>query len=138
MDNCIFCKIVREEIPSYTIYKDELATAFLDINPVALGHTLVIPNKHFDRLDNINDVEVMQGLMNVVIKVSNMLIESEICTDFTILSDNGENAQQDIMHTHFHIIPRHQNEIIELKLPTNKEIANAENLKYISSLLKKS
>ncbi|WP_081755856.1 HIT domain-containing protein [Paucisalibacillus sp. EB02] len=51
MENCIFCRIVREEVFSYTIYKDEVATAFLDINTVALGHTLVIPNKHFNRLE---------------------------------------------------------------------------------------
>lgn len=64
MEDFIFCGIVRDEIPSYTIYKEELVTAFLDINPVALGHTLVIPNKHFDRLDTINDEGVMKGLMN--------------------------------------------------------------------------
>ncbi|MGJ9458977.1 HIT domain-containing protein [Oceanobacillus sp. CF4.6] len=138
MEDCIFCGIVREEISLYTIYKDEIATAFLDINPVALGHTLVIPNKHFNRLDTVNDEEVMKRLMNALIKVSNLLITSDICTDFTILSDNGVNAQQDIMHTHFHIIPRHHNEKIELKLATNKEVANAKNLKYTYNHLKKS
>ncbi|WP_249872875.1 HIT family protein [Oceanobacillus saliphilus] len=64
MKDCIFCGIVREEISSYTIYKDEITTAFLDINPVALGHTIVISNKHFNRLDTVNDEEVMKGLMN--------------------------------------------------------------------------
>ena len=136
MENCIFCGIVKEELSSYTFYKDEIATAFLDINPVALGHTLVIPNKHFNRLDTINDEEVMKGLMNALIKVSNLLISSGICTDFTILNDNGINAQQDIMHTHFHIIPRYQIEQIELKLPTDKEVANKEKLKYTYDLLK--
>lgn len=51
MNNCIFCKIVKGEAPSYTIYQDEVATAFLDINPVTMGHILVVPNKHFNRLD---------------------------------------------------------------------------------------
>ena len=135
MKSCIFCKIVREEIPSYTLYKDQVVTAFLDVNPVALGHTLVIPNRHFDRLDTVHDEEVMKGLMNALIKVSNLLVTSDISTDFTILSDNGVNAQQDIMHTHFHIIPRHHNEKIELKLPTNIEVANADNLKNTYNLL---
>lgn len=138
MGNCIFCGIVRGEISSYTIFKDEIATAFLDINPVALGHILVIPNKHFDRLDTINDEKIMKGLMNALIKVSNLLIASGICNDFTILNDNGINAQQDIMHTHFHIIPRQHNEKIELKLPTDKEVANTEKLKYTYTLLKQS
>ena len=136
MGNCIFCKIVSGDISSYTIYKNEIATAFLDINPVASGHTLVIPNIHFNRLDSIDDEEVMKGLMNAIIKVSNSLVASGICTDFTILSDNGVQAQQDIMHTHFHIIPRHKNEIIELDLPTNKKAANENNLKCIYNLLK--
>ncbi len=138
MENCIFCGIVRGEISSYTVFKDEIATAFLDINPVALGHILVIPNKHFDRLDTINDEEIMKGLMNALIKVSNLLITSGICNDFTILNDNGINAQQDIMHTHFHIMPRHHNEKIELKLPTDKEVANTEKLKYTYTLLNQS
>ncbi|MGE7981363.1 HIT domain-containing protein [Solibacillus sp. NPDC093137] len=138
MENCIFCGIVRGELSSYTIFKDEKVTAFLDINPVAMGHILVIPNKHFERLDTINDEEIMKGLMNALIKVSNLLIASGICNDFTILNDNGLNAQQDIMHTHFHIIPRHHNEKIELKLPTDKEVANSETLKYTYSLLKQS
>ena len=136
MENCIFCGIVRGELSSYTIFKDEIVTAFLDINPVALGHILVIPNKHFTRLDTINDEEIMKGLMNAIIKVSNQLVASGICNDFTILNDNGINAQQDIMHTHFHIIPRHRNENIELNLPTDKDVANTEKLKYAYNLLK--
>lgn len=138
MENCIFCGIVRGDISSYTIYKSEMATAFLDINPVTMGHTIVIPNKHFERLETINDEKVLKGLMNVIVKVSNLLITSGICTDFTILSDNGENAKQSIMHTHFHIIPRHSNEKIDLILPTNKEIASAENLKSTYDRLIKS
>ena len=103
---------------------------------MAIGHILVIPNKHFTRLDTINDEEIMKGLMNALIKVSNQLIASGICNDFTILNDNGINAQQDIMHTHFHIIPRHRNEKIELKLPTDKDAATTEKLDYTYTLLK--
>ena len=47
MDNCIFCKIVKGEIPSYTIYEDEIVKCFLDINPLSTGHTLIVPKKHF-------------------------------------------------------------------------------------------
>lgn len=136
MDNCLFCKIVKGESNSYKIYQDEIATAFLDINPVTLGHTLVIPNKHFDRLDSINDQEVMRGLMNAIIKVSNLLISSDICRDFTLLQDNGPNVQQDIMHTHFHIIPRHNKEKVKYQLPTNIERSDDESLKYTYKLLK--
>lgn len=136
MKNCIFCRIVRGEASSYTIYKNEIATAFLDINPMTTGHVLVIPNKHFNRLDSINDEEIMKGLMEVIIRVSNLLITSGICSDFTLLQDNGINANQDVMHTHFHIIPRHQNEKIKFILPTDREISNDEQLQCTYNLLK--
>lgn len=138
VEQCIFCGIVKKEKPAYIIYEDEMVTAFLDINPIALGHTLVIPNKHFARLDAINDEKVMQGLMSALVKVSNMLVKAELCEDFTVLNDNGVNAQQDIMHIHFHIIPRHPNENIELKLPTNKEIATKEKILFAYNLIKNS
>ena len=138
MEQCIFCGIVKKEKSAYIIYEDEIVTAFLDINPIALGHTLVIPNKHFARLDAINDEKVMQGLMSALVKVSNMLVKAGLCEDFTVLNDNGVNAQQDIMHIHFHIIPRHRNENIELKLPTNKEIATKEKLLFAYNLIKNS
>lgn len=136
MRNCLFCKIVRDESPSYKIYQDEITTAFLDINPVSLGHILVIPNKHFDRLDLINDQKVMAGLMNTIIKVSKLLISSGICRDFTLLQDNGPNAQQDIMHTHFHIIPRHNEERVKFQLPTDIRHSDEESLAYTYNLLK--
>lgn len=137
MEHCIFCGIVSKEISSYILCEDEFTTAFLDINPVAMGHTLVIPNRHFGRLDAIDDKEVMQGIMKTLIKVSNLLITAEVCHDFTILSDNVFHAQQDIMHAHFHIIPRHHNEKIDLKLPTHEEFATAEELKSTYNLLRK-
>src|SRR5690625_6598802 len=78
MDKCIFCKVVKGEIPSYTLYQDDIATAFLDINPVTIGHILVIPNKHFRRIDSIKDENVMKGLMNAIIEMANLLIKSGI------------------------------------------------------------
>lgn len=77
----------------------------------------------------------MKGLMNSIIKVSKILISSGICYDFTLLQDNGIHAQQDIMHTHFHIIARHPEEKIKIQLPTDKEISSEEKLKKISAAL---
>lgn len=135
MRECIFCQIAKGESPSYTIYQNEIAVAFLDINPVTAGHTLVIPNKHFDRLDTIHDEEIQKGMMDAIVKVSNLLISSGICSDFTVLQDNGMYAEQDIMHAHFHIIPRHPQERIKFELPTDKEIANEAELLEIYRLL---
>lgn len=136
MDKCIFCKVVKGEIPSYTLYQDDMATAFLDINPVTTGHILVIPNKHFRRIDSIKDENVMKGLMNAIIEMANLLVKSGICRDYTVLQDNGINAQQDIMHTHFHIIPRHHNEKVQFHLPTNEKESSENSLNHTYNRLK--
>lgn len=136
MESCLFCQIVKGESSAFTLYKDEIATAFLDVNPVTLGHVLVIPNKHYQQLHLIKDEEIMKRLMNVIIKVTNQLIKSGICRDYTILQDNGVNAQQDIMHAHFHIIPRHRDETVRFHLPADNKISSKESLKLVYNLLK--
>ncbi|WP_088272873.1 HIT domain-containing protein [Bacillus sonorensis] len=118
MDKCIFCDIVRQKISCFEIYKNDFVTAFLDINPISYGHTLIIPNNHIERLDHLNDPSLSKALMNSLINVPQILINSGVCEDYTILSDNGHFAQQDIKHLHFHVIPRHVNEKLEFKLDT--------------------
>lgn len=136
MGNCVFCSIVKGESPSYTLYQDDVGTAFLDINPVTSGHILVIPNQHYRRLDSIQDENVMRGVMHVIIKMATLLIDSGICKDYTLLQDNGVNAQQDVMHAHFHIIPRHHGEKVEFHLPTNEQDASEASLMHTYDFLK--
>ncbi|WP_259331040.1 HIT domain-containing protein, partial [Bacillus sonorensis] len=64
MDKCIFCDIVRQKISCFEIYKNDFVTAFLDINPISYGHTLIIPNNHIERLDHLNDPSLSKALMN--------------------------------------------------------------------------
>ncbi|MCY7966008.1 HIT domain-containing protein [Bacillus haynesii] len=128
MDKCIFCEIVSRKISSFEVYKNDYVTAFLDINPVTCGHTLIIPNKHIERLDHINDPHLSNEIMDSLIKVPQILIHSGICDDYTILSDNGHFAQQEIKHLHFHVIPRHLNEKFEFKLNTDFTAAKKSNL----------
>ncbi|ASB89192.1 HIT domain-containing protein [Bacillus sonorensis] len=128
MDKCIFCDIVRQKISCFEIYKNDFVTAFLDINPISYGHTLIIPNNHIERLDHLNDPSLSKALMNSLINVPQILINSGVCEDYTILSDNGHFAQQDIKHLHFHVIPRHVNEKLEFKLDTDYTAANKNNL----------
>ncbi|MEH6972477.1 MULTISPECIES: HIT domain-containing protein [Bacillus] len=128
MDKCIFCDIVSQKVSCFEIYKNDFVTAFLDINPISCGHTLIIPNLHIERLDQINDPSLSNALMNSLINVPQILINSGICKDYTILSDNGHFAQQDIKHLHFHIIPRYMNEKFELKLDTDYTAAKKNNL----------
>jgi len=135
---CTFCKIVRGKLPCYEVYKNKEVTAFLDINPIAPGHTLVVPNKHVEKLDHLEDSSVRGALMQALVDVSNQLINAGLCEDYTILSDNGLHADQDELHLHFHIIPRLIDEEIKIYTPTNQEAAKETELLHVLEVLQRS
>ena len=100
MENCIFCKIIKKEIPATVVYEDENFLAFLDINPVSLGHTLVVPKKHFTWMQEADDTivgEVFQLSKKLIIAIKN-----GIKCDYVQVSVVGK----DIPHFHIHLIPR--------------------------------
>lgn len=105
MDACIFCKIVKGEIPSNKVYEDKDTLAFLDIAPVNIGHVLVIPKKHF-----ANIYETPEETLVQMIKVSKKIahaVKSETKADGVNITMNNEPAAgQVVFHTHIHIIPR--------------------------------
>lgn len=105
MEDCIFCKIAKGEIPSWKVYEDESTYAFFDINPKNEYHTLVIPKKHYKDIFEIPEDEAA-SLMRTVKKVVDLYGEKLGHKDVQILNNSGENAQQDVFHIHFHIIPR--------------------------------
>lgn len=105
MNECLFCKIISGEIPSTKVYEDEHTLAFLDIHPVNIGHTLVIPKKHSANLYETPD-ETLAQMMAVVKKLS-IAIKSAVSADgINIEMNNDPVAGQIIFHTHFHIVPR--------------------------------
>jgi len=105
MDDCIFCKIIKGEIPSTKIYEDEHSFAFLDIHPNTHGHTLVIPKEHHK---NILDIppEVLSNLYLAVKKVSEAVFQGTEASGLNINMNNEKPAGQLIFHAHVHIIPR--------------------------------
>ena len=102
MDNCIFCKIAKGEIPSKVIYEDEIVKAYLDINPTSTGHTLIIPKKHFTDLDDI-DIETISHIMEVAKKIKKLLEERLGARGIKLVQNNG--CLQEVKHYHLHIIP---------------------------------
>ncbi|MEO5635154.1 MAG: HIT family protein [Candidatus Paceibacterota bacterium] len=105
MEDCIFCKIIKGEIPSSKIYEDENVLAFLDIAPVNIGHTLIVPKKHFPNIYETPD-EVLMQIMKVAKKISKA-VKSEMKADgVNVTMNNDPAAGQVIFHTHLHIIPR--------------------------------
>ncbi|MDD3284520.1 MAG: HIT family protein [Patescibacteria group bacterium] len=124
--DCVFCKIIKGEIPSLKIYEDDDCLAFLDINPINEGHTLVVPKKHYDTFLN-TPIEEIEKLINVIYKIAPKIKKSLNADAFNIGLNNGKEAGQIIFHTHFHIIPRFNDDNLanwENKTMNQEELEN--------------
>lgn len=124
-DDCIFCKIVEGEIPSHKVYEDDKMIAFLDVNPVSKGHTLVVPKKH---VENIHEAEGMNYLFDGLVEVSNAVKKAFGAEGVNIAQNNGELAGQEVFHLHFHITPIYEGSELEItynrsELEKGEEIA---------------
>ena len=104
MDDCIFCKIIKGEIPSEKVYEDEEILAFKDIKPVAPVHILVIPKKHISTLMEVNDetMYIMEKIMKAIQKIAK---EQNIAENgFRLIANCGPDSGQEVMHIHFHLL----------------------------------
>lgn len=107
--SCIFCKIIKGEIPSFKLIETNLTYSFLDIQPTAEGHVLIIPKHHGAKLHNIPD-ESLADLLPVVKKLTKVLNLDQNNTPegegYNVLQNNGRIAHQEVDHVHFHLIPK--------------------------------
>ena len=115
--DCLFCKIVAGEIPSNTIYEDDIVKVFLDISPVSTGHCLIVPKKHYKDLEEI-DLETLKHINTVAKKMLVVLKEKLHCDGLTLVQNNG--LGQEVKHYHLHLIPRYTDD--EIKLVSNKDL----------------
>ncbi len=128
MDNCIFCKIIKKEIPSEIIFEDKDIMVFLDINPTTNGDTLIIPKKHYKDM-----FDVPRELLNYMEECYEHIYEvykKKLHCDGLTLTTNMDYAQE-IKHFHMHFIPRYKND--EVKYLSNKEILK--DLKEIQEII---
>lgn len=104
MDDCLFCKIVRREIPSTIVYEDEEILAFKDINPIAPVHILVIPKKHLNSIKDMKgeDISLIGKIHLVINKIAKEQGVAE--TGYRVVTNSGKDSGQEVMHLHFHII----------------------------------
>ena len=107
MEECVFCKIVRGELPAAKIYEGERSLAFLDINPISPGHTLVIPKEHASSLVELDEATTAD-VFNAVRMVMRMLKVALHPDGFNIGINDGKAAGQEIMHVHVNVIPRYE------------------------------
>ena len=102
MSDCIFCKIIKGEIPSYTIYEDELVKVFLDVNPVTNGHMLIIPKKHYENVFDI-DTSIISHSVNLIRDKLYPIIKEKLKADGLTISQNNGYGQE-VKHYHIHLI----------------------------------
>lgn len=111
--DCLFCKIIAGEIPSYKVYEDEFTLAFLDINPINPGHTLVVPKKHYANIEE-TDEQILCQVISTVKKIGLSLKKNLGTAGYNLQENNDPAAGQIVPHLHFHIVPRLPGDGLEL------------------------
>jgi len=101
----IFDKILDGEIPCHRVYEDEHVLAFLDINPLSEGHTLVIPKERVAKLHEMSD-DQSAAIGRVLPRIARAVLEATGASEYNLLQNNGPGAHQAVFHVHFHIIPK--------------------------------
>ena len=118
MKDCIFCKIINNELPSKTLYEDDIIKVIMNINPNTNGHLLVLPKKHLVNLMD-TDNETITHMLNVVREKLYPMLKEKINCEGLTLAQNNELGQE-IKHYHLHLIPRYQNDNADFNY--NKDI----------------
>ncbi len=124
---CIFCDIANKKIQSEIVYEDADLLAFLDIDPINIGHTLIIPKKHSENF--LNDENFNNKALILASKISKILLKEY--EGVNILMNTNKAAGQEVFHTHMHVIPRKLNDNSISFIKTNKDTNKSNELKKI-------
>ena len=106
-NNCIFCKIANGEIPSSTLYEDDMFRVILDLSPATKGHALIIPKGHMANIFEMDEATA-EKIFVLTARIAKAMKEALNCDGLNIVQNNGEIAGQTVFHFHMHIIPRYQ------------------------------
>lgn len=118
MEDCIFCKIIKGELPSKTIYEDDLIKIIMNINPATNGHLLVLPKQHMVTINDTTN-EVINHSINIIRdKIYPLLKEKLNCEGLTISQNN--DLGQEVKHFHIHLTPRYQDDLLEFTYNKDK------------------
>jgi len=122
---CVFCKIINGELPSQKVYQNDNIVAFLDIEPVNKGHTLIVTRRHYSSLLDVPDAELGE-ILQIAKRIAQALKDEFGYQAFNIHHSNGKVAGQDIEHVHFHVWPRLPDDQVELLFPIEVEYEQGE------------
>ena len=137
---CPFCRILNDELPSSRVVEDEHVVAFLDIHPVAQGHTLVVPRRHVESFTDLSSDEVAQLAQAGRLVAAHLKLVVEGCEGISLALADGESAGQDVPHVHLHVIPRRRGDGFGWKLPPGYglQAAPREQLNSVAALVRDS
>lgn len=110
--DCIFCKIVAGDLPSYTVYEDERVMAFFDILPISQGHTIIVPKSHVADLESLSE-EDLNAMAQAIKKIGKAMIDGLGVKGYSVFLDNKSAANQHVPHVHFHVVPRAEGDGLE-------------------------
>lgn len=116
--SCIFCRIIKGDVPSMKVYEDDASFAFLDIGPLAEGHLLVVPKAHRERIDQMTAEEVAAVTRHLP-RLAKAVLAVTGAEAYNILQNNGKAAQQSVGHVHFHVIPRREGDPLGYRWPAS-------------------
>jgi histidine triad (HIT) family protein len=136
MEDCIFCKIASNQIPSHKIYEDDLVVAFLDVHPASKGHTLVVPKKHARDIFEL-DEKTLERVASVGKKVAHKMKDSLGADGVNFYHASGSSAEQTVFHFHLHVISRKKDDLICFsRAVVTEKNASSDELAEIASKLK--
>ncbi|QLH10777.1 HIT family protein [Nitrosarchaeum sp. AC2] len=130
--SCIFCDILSGVKDAHILYEDSLHVAFLDKYPIDVGHSLVVPKKHHERITDM-DSKAVGNLFSIIPKISNAILSATDADAFSLGQNNGRAAKQIIPHVHVHIIPRYNH---KGTIWTKRSISNADELSILARKIK--
>ena len=138
-ENCIFCKIVRGEMPASIIFEDDICVAFMDVFPITDGHSLLIPKKHFTNMFDVDD-DVVAHLAKRLADLTRRVKEASGEEGVINTVANGEGAGQDVPHLHFHAIPRSRGSPFGFQFPPDyrNEMADRDGLEQMAKKIRES
>jgi histidine triad (HIT) family protein len=133
----VFDKIIAGEIPAHIVYEDENVLAFLDTGQITKGHTLLIPKKNVENIFEY-DQDLAEKVLGKLPQIARAVKASDsTITGINIISNNGPDANQEVLHSHWHIIPRRPNDGLRVTNEDHREEYTSDQLEEIANQIKK-
>lgn len=118
-DDCIFCKLANGDIPTNSLYEDDIVKVIFDASPASKGHVLILPKNHFDNIFELDD-ETAAHVFKIATKISKAYKQTLNFEGLNVIQNNGEAAGQTVFHFHMHIIPRYKNDTVNVNWTPGK------------------